>query len=100
MDDRIPEEEKQRRLVILQEKQRAIQIRRNAELIGRRARGAGGGPQPGAGPVDRPHVVQPHARISPTPIPARSLVGQYLQVRVTRSGPNSLVGESVARLVV
>ena len=34
MDDHIPEDEKQRRLVILQEKQRAIQIRRNAELIG------------------------------------------------------------------
>src|SRR5215471_6205297 len=32
--DRIPEEEKQRRLAILQEKQRAIQIRRNAEMIG------------------------------------------------------------------
>ena len=30
MEDRVPEEEKQRRLVILQEKQRAIQIRRNA----------------------------------------------------------------------
>jgi tRNA-2-methylthio-N6-dimethylallyladenosine synthase len=34
MPDHIPEEEKQRRLVIVQEKQRAIQIRRNAELIG------------------------------------------------------------------
>src|SRR5204862_1193183 len=34
MQDRVPEEEKQRRLIILQEKQRAIQIRRNAELIG------------------------------------------------------------------
>ena len=34
MEDHIPEEEKQRRLVILQEKQRAIQIRRNAGLIG------------------------------------------------------------------
>ena len=34
MDDRVPEEEKQRRLVIVQEKQRAIQIRRNAELVG------------------------------------------------------------------
>ena len=34
MDDHIPEEEKTRRMVILQEKQRAIQIRRNAELIG------------------------------------------------------------------
>ena len=34
MEDHIPEEEKQRRLLIVQEKQRAIQIRRNAELIG------------------------------------------------------------------
>src|SRR5205085_5097805 len=34
MGDRIAEEEKQRRLIVLQEKQRAIQIRRNAELIG------------------------------------------------------------------
>ncbi|MGA2741950.1 MAG: TRAM domain-containing protein, partial [Bryobacteraceae bacterium] len=28
-----------------------------------------------------------------------SLVGQYMQVRVTRSGPNSLAGESVANVV-
>ncbi len=34
MEDHIPEDEKQRRLVIVQEKQRAIQMRRNAELIG------------------------------------------------------------------
>jgi tRNA-2-methylthio-N6-dimethylallyladenosine synthase len=34
MEDKVPEEEKQRRLMILQEKQRAIQIRRNAESIG------------------------------------------------------------------
>src|SRR5258705_8590768 len=34
LGDRVAEEEKQRRLIILQEKQRAIQIRRNADLIG------------------------------------------------------------------
>src|SRR6476660_6483562 len=34
MEDRVPDDEKQRRLLTLQEKQRAIQIRRNAELIG------------------------------------------------------------------
>src|SRR5215472_3326904 len=34
MENRVPEEEKQRRLVILQEKQRAIQIQRNAKAIG------------------------------------------------------------------
>src|SRR5207302_346960 len=35
MDGQIPEEEKTRRLMALQEKQRAIQIRRNSELIGK-----------------------------------------------------------------
>ncbi|MBV9746201.1 MAG: tRNA (N6-isopentenyl adenosine(37)-C2)-methylthiotransferase MiaB, partial [Acidobacteriia bacterium] len=34
LPDAVPEEEKQRRLAILQEKQRAIQIRRNGELVG------------------------------------------------------------------
>ena len=34
MGDQIPDEEKTRRLMVLQEKQRAIQIRRNAELVG------------------------------------------------------------------
>src|SRR5271165_3340071 len=34
LDEQIPEEEKTRRLAIVQEKQRAIQIRRNAELVG------------------------------------------------------------------
>ena len=48
MDDRIPEEEKTRRLMVLQEKQRAIQIRRNAALVGSSRRGAGGRTQPGA----------------------------------------------------
>ena len=98
MDDRIPEEEKQRRLVILQEKQRAIQIRRNAELIGERAGGAGGRPEPGAGPVDRPHFRQPHVCNFHDDSRGRAASpwsGQYLPVRVTRAGPNSLVGESV-----
>src|SRR5579871_1919810 len=35
MGDHIPEEEKTRRIVALNEKQRAIQIRRNSELIGK-----------------------------------------------------------------
>ena len=96
MGDRVPEEEKQRRLLILQEKQRAIQIRRNAELIGSIQRGAGGRPQPGArasGSAARPTTARSTSRI-PT-ANGDSLVGQYLPVRVTRSGPNSLVGESV-----
>src|ERR1700682_1822831 len=35
MVDKIPEEEKTRRITIVQEKQRAIQIRRNSDLIGK-----------------------------------------------------------------
>src|SRR5579884_2212616 len=34
-EDQIPEEEKTRRLMILQERQRAIQLRRNAQYIGK-----------------------------------------------------------------
>ena len=34
LDGHVPEEEKQRRLMILQDRQRNIQIRRNAELVG------------------------------------------------------------------
>ena len=34
MDDKIPDDEKTRRIMIVNEKQRAIQIRRNTDLIG------------------------------------------------------------------
>ena len=34
LGDHIPEEEKSRRLIVLQERQRAIQLRRNSNLIG------------------------------------------------------------------
>jgi tRNA-2-methylthio-N6-dimethylallyladenosine synthase len=94
MADRIPEEEKQRRLVIVQEKQRAIQIRRNAELVGG---------------IQEVHVEgRNHAlaqwigrtscnRTLNFTHPGDNgidLTGTYLPVRVTRSGPNSLVGET------
>src|SRR4051794_29268189 len=94
MSDRIAEEEKQRRLVVLQEKQRAIQIRRNAEMIGQ---------------VREVHVEGRHESLGQwigRTSDNRTLnfthpagngdtrVGAYLPVRVTRSGPNSLVGET------
>jgi tRNA-2-methylthio-N6-dimethylallyladenosine synthase len=94
-EDRIPDEEKQRRLVILQEKQRAIQIRRNSELIGAirevlvEGRNQALGQWIGRTSDNRTlNFTRPEAN-------GESLVGQYLSVRVTRSGPNSLVGESV-----
>jgi tRNA-2-methylthio-N6-dimethylallyladenosine synthase len=95
LEDHIPDEEKQRRLVIVQEKQRAIQIRRNAGLIGSVKEVL----------VEGRHqaLEQWIGRTSDNrtlnfthPLDgAASLTGKYLPVRVTRSGPNSLVGESV-----
>jgi tRNA-2-methylthio-N6-dimethylallyladenosine synthase len=99
MSGRIPEEEKQRRLVIVQEKQRAIQIRRNAELIGgiqevlvegrNHALGQWIGRTSCNRTLNFTHPVNGDDRVL-----AGDLVGHYLPVRVTRSGPNSLVGES------
>ncbi len=102
--DHVPEEEKSRRLAIVQEKQRAIQIRRNSEAVGtieeafvegyNRATGQWigrtsqnrtlnfvhsqhGGPGDGAG------------------LPGANLAGTWWNVRVTRASANSLAGEVV-----
>jgi len=95
MEDRVPEDEKQRRLMILQEKQRAIQIRRNAELIGGiqevlvEGRNQALGQWIGRTSCNRTlNFTHPDTN-------GNTLAGQYLNVRVTRSGPNSLVGERV-----
>ncbi len=100
MGDRIAEEEKQRRLAILQEKQRSIQIRRNAELIGavREVLVEGRNQALGQwiGRTSDNRTLNFTAGQDGLPAgSADSLVGKYLSVRVTRSGPNSLVGESV-----
>jgi tRNA-2-methylthio-N6-dimethylallyladenosine synthase len=94
-EDSIPDDEKQRRLVILQEKQRAIQIRRNAELIGGirevlvEGRNQAMGQWIGRTSDNRTlNFTSPETN-------GTSLVGRYVPVRVTRAGPNSLVGESV-----
>jgi tRNA-2-methylthio-N6-dimethylallyladenosine synthase len=95
MGDRVAEEEKQRRLAILQEKQRAIQIRRNAELIGTveevlvEGRNRALGQWIGRTSQNRT-LNFTHAEGG-----VDALEGRYLKVRVTRSGPNSLVGEAV-----
>jgi len=99
MEDKIPEEEKTRRLTILNEKQRAIQIRRNAGLIGNveevlvEGRNQALGQWIGRTSQNRTlNFTRPEDG-------GASLVGRYLSVRVTRSGPNSLVGESVGNVV-
>ena len=95
MSDRVPEEEKTRRLMILQEKQRAIQIRRNAEAIGQVREVLVEGRNQALGQwigrtSDNRTLNFTHPETNHT-----TLIGAYLPVRVTRSGPNSLVGESV-----
>ncbi len=92
MGDHIPEEEKVRRLTILNERQRAIQIRRNSELIGT---------------VEEVHVEGRHKSLGQwigrtsqnltlnfTGPEDVDLIGTYLPVRVTRASAYSLVGES------
>jgi tRNA-2-methylthio-N6-dimethylallyladenosine synthase len=90
----VPEEEKQRRLAILQEKQRGIQIRRNAELLGSIREVLVEGRNPSMGQwIGR---TSDNRTLNFTHPASEGLLGRYLEVRVTRSGPNSLAGEAVA----
>jgi tRNA-2-methylthio-N6-dimethylallyladenosine synthase len=91
-DDHVPEEEKTRRLMILQERQRAIQIGRNADFIGEvhevHVEGYNKGLNQWIGRTSQNKTLN-------FTDSSEQLVGTYLPVRVIRAGPNSLVGESV-----
>jgi tRNA-2-methylthio-N6-dimethylallyladenosine synthase len=96
MPDHIPEEEKTRRLTIVQERQRAIQIRQNSALIGAveevNVEGRHEALGLWAGRTTRNRTLSfSHAG----PESVNDLIGKYVQVRVTRGGPNSLAGETV-----
>jgi len=93
MEDKIPEEEKTRRLAIVLEKQRGIQLRRHSEMVGT---------------VEEVHVegrnhalgqwigkTTQHRTLNFAHPGEESLLGKYVPVRVTRAGPNSLVGQAV-----
>jgi tRNA-2-methylthio-N6-dimethylallyladenosine synthase len=95
LDGHVPEQEKGRRLIVLQERQRAIQIRRNAELVGTvhevMVEGYNQATGQWIGRTSQNRVLNfLHSQAN-----GESLDGKYLQVRVTRAGPNSLAGESV-----
>jgi tRNA-2-methylthio-N6-dimethylallyladenosine synthase len=108
MEDSIPEEEKGRRLAVLQEKQRAIQTRRNEALVGQTfevlvdghsSRSDASGQWAGRTSCNRVVNFAASACLGTSASSdgaGTSLLGQYVQVRVTRAGPNSLVGESVS----
>src|SRR5208337_3382158 len=92
MEDAIPEEEKSRRLGILQARQRDIQVERNARLVGRVLEVLV------EGKSRRENQWMGHTsskRVLNFTSPAKELLGHYVQVRVAGAGPNSLVGEAV-----
>ena len=94
MPDSLDEAEKSRRLTIVQEKQRAIQIRRNAGLIGASeevmVEGFNKATLQWIGRTSQNRTLNFSA-----PEDATLETGQYRDVLVTRSGPNSLAGELV-----
>jgi tRNA-2-methylthio-N6-dimethylallyladenosine synthase len=94
LEDQIPEEEKVRRLAIVQERQRGIQIRRNASYVGSVEECLVEGFNKATGQwIGR--TSQNKMLNFLHPAAASDLTGQYLNVRVTRAGPNSLAGECV-----
>ena len=97
--DHIGEEEKTRRLAIVQEKQRAIQIRRNSELVGTVEEAFVEGYNQATGQwIGRTTQNRTLNFVHPqyaAPREGATLAGTSWNVRVTRAGPNSLAGEVV-----
>ena len=90
MPDAVPEAEKSRRLAILQERQRQIQSQRNRELVGEVFEVL----------VDGRHAARNQwagrstsNRVLNFTSSRENLLGEYVQVQVTRAAPYSLSGE-------
>jgi tRNA-2-methylthio-N6-dimethylallyladenosine synthase len=92
MPDAISEEEKSRRLAVLQDRQRVIQSERNDALVGAAfevmVSGKSRRENQWTGYTSCHRVVNFTSQ-------RQELLGTYVQVRVTSAGPNSLVGEHV-----
>lgn len=96
--DHLSEEEKGRRLTVLQEHQRAIQIRRNAAYVGRVEEVMVEGFNRATGQwIGR---TSQHKTLNFTHPESGDLTGRYLDVRVLRAGPNSLAGEALSHATV
>ena len=92
MPGAIPEEEKGRRLARVMDRQREIQLARNESLVGKTFEVLVDGASRREG--------QWSGRCSSNRIlnftsPLNELLGEYVQVRVDRASPNSLIGEHV-----
>jgi tRNA-2-methylthio-N6-dimethylallyladenosine synthase len=94
MPDAIPEEEKGRRLAVLMDRQREIQRVRNGKLVGETLEVLVDGKS------RRENQWSGHTssnRVVNFTSPERELLGDYVQVKVISTMPNSLVGEMVGR---
>ena len=89
--DTVAEEEKSRRLAVLQEAQRQIQLRRNQALLGQTCEVLVEGYQPRLGQAVGRTTTNKVVNFASE----SADVGCYRHVRVTSAGPNSLVGERV-----
>lgn len=94
LDDQIPEEEKTRRLIVVQELQREIQTRCNADYLGAVEECLVEGFNKATGQwIGR---TSQHKTLNfLRPAASDDILGRYVDVRVTRAGANSLVGECV-----
>jgi tRNA-2-methylthio-N6-dimethylallyladenosine synthase len=96
-EDHIPEEEKTRRFLILQERQRAIQMRRNGSYVGRteevHVEGYNLATGQWIGRTSQNKTLNFHDVKLPAPLEGQTLTGEYLEVLVTRAGANSLAGQ-------
>jgi tRNA-2-methylthio-N6-dimethylallyladenosine synthase len=92
MEDAIPEEEKNRRLAALLARQREIQLVRNARMVGKvmevLVEGKSRRENQWSGHTSNYAILNFTSH-------RKELLGQYVQVKVTSSGANSLVGEAV-----
>ena len=90
MSDAIPEEEKSRRLAVLQEKQREIQAVRHAAMVGERfellVSGKSRRENQWSGHTSCHRVINFSSQ-------EQALLGKYVRVRVTGATPNGLSGE-------
>jgi tRNA-2-methylthio-N6-dimethylallyladenosine synthase len=94
LDDAIPDDEKARRLAVLNEKQRQIQTHRNKRHLGQTARVMVEGKNPTRGQwIGRTSQIKVLNFTAPEGVGLKT--GSYVDVRVTTSFPNSLVGEMV-----
>jgi tRNA-2-methylthio-N6-dimethylallyladenosine synthase len=103
LGDHIPEEEKQRRLLLVQERQRQIQIRNNADHVGDietvMVEGFNNATRQWIGRTSRHQTINFTVPESDFTVPESEkpdsiqLLGHYVDVLITRAGPNSFAGE-------